>query len=395
MPSPPVGAPGQILPRHRHTPLEACVSVVWGQDPFAPELPELAHGSPRTAFEDVLREHLRRSPCLVSFSGGRDSSAVLALAVHVARRDGLPEPVPITNRFPGASLTAEDDWQDTVVRHLRVGDWIRLDWEDELDVLGPYGRRLLLRHGPLFPHNAHFLEPMLEAAAGGALLTGIGGDELLGPEMRPVATSLLHRRRLPSRRALRRLALELAPRRLRAMVGARRMPPDSFDWLRPDVRRLVADGLARADADAPLRWDRSLRWWWRGRFTQCARATITGLGAAHDVSVGAPFSDPAVVGAYARAKGAAGPGGRQDALVDLLGGLLPASILRRSTKASFDEAFWNRETRAFVASWDGGGLDDRLVDPERLRERWNSQAPPTNSYTLLQQAWLAKHHSVA
>jgi hypothetical protein len=38
---------------------------------------------------------LRRTPCLVSFSGGRDSSSVLGAATRAGRRQGLSLPVPI------------------------------------------------------------------------------------------------------------------------------------------------------------------------------------------------------------------------------------------------------------------------------------------------------------
>jgi hypothetical protein len=45
---------------------------------------------------------LRRPPCLVSFSGGHDSSLVLAAAVRAAQRERLPAPVPVTWRVRDA-----------------------------------------------------------------------------------------------------------------------------------------------------------------------------------------------------------------------------------------------------------------------------------------------------
>ncbi|HZC13844.1 MAG TPA: hypothetical protein VE270_07480, partial [Thermoleophilaceae bacterium] len=71
-------------------------------------------GSRRAAFEDVVRGALQRPLCVVSFSGGRDSSAVLALAMHVARCDGLPLPIPLTMRFPRYARTNEDEWRELV-----------------------------------------------------------------------------------------------------------------------------------------------------------------------------------------------------------------------------------------------------------------------------------------
>src|ERR1700749_707865 len=61
--------------------------------------------SAREALESVIRPALERSPCLVSFSGGRDSSAVLAAAAALARREGLPLPIPATIVFPAAAAT--------------------------------------------------------------------------------------------------------------------------------------------------------------------------------------------------------------------------------------------------------------------------------------------------
>ena len=133
---------------------------------------------PLAALERACLPALRRGRCCVSFSGGRDSSIVLAAATRVARREGLALPTPVTNRFPHAGPTDESEWQELVVRHLGLDDWLRIDHTDALDIVGPVARQVLERHGLLWPFNAHFHVPLLEAAEGGALLTGIGGDEL-------------------------------------------------------------------------------------------------------------------------------------------------------------------------------------------------------------------------
>ena len=51
---------------------------------------------------------LQRGPCLVSFSGGRDSSAVLAVATAVARREGLAAADPGHARGSRAQRTRRD-----------------------------------------------------------------------------------------------------------------------------------------------------------------------------------------------------------------------------------------------------------------------------------------------
>ena len=49
---------------------------------------------PRPTLERILLGALQRAPCVVAFSGGRDSSALLAEATRVARVHGLEDPVP-------------------------------------------------------------------------------------------------------------------------------------------------------------------------------------------------------------------------------------------------------------------------------------------------------------
>ena len=177
--------------------------------------------APAAGLEQAILPALQRSPCLVSFSGGRDSSAVLAAAAAIARREGLPAPVPATLRAPGAAESDEAAWQEKVIAHVGIEDWVRLEVHDELDVIGPHAARVLRAHGLLWPCNVHFHLPLFELARGGSLLTGIGGDELFSA----AAT--------PSRR---RRAFGWAPPPLRRAVLARREPVD-FEWLTPAARR--------------------------------------------------------------------------------------------------------------------------------------------------------------
>ena len=107
----------------------------------------------------------------MAFSGGRDSSVVLAIATHVARRDGLPEPVPITRTFPGIDEAEESVWQEHVVRHLGLGDWQRLVLHDEVDAVGPLRAARLREHGVLWPPNLAADVPMADVVRGGSCST--------------------------------------------------------------------------------------------------------------------------------------------------------------------------------------------------------------------------------
>ena len=83
------------------TSLEVASTYVLGDLPSQPCLPEVPRAlHPLQALEDAMLEPLQRGACFVTFSGGRDSSAVLAVAARTAERQDLPAPVPITLRFP-------------------------------------------------------------------------------------------------------------------------------------------------------------------------------------------------------------------------------------------------------------------------------------------------------
>ncbi len=366
-----------------------------GPDPHTRPLPEPEDPSgPRAVLEEAVLPALRRAPCLVSFSGGVDSSVVLAVATHVARRNGLPPPIPITNRFPMIEASDETDWQHRVVDHLELSDWVRLEWSDELDVVGPVATEVLRRHGILAPFNSHFHYPLLKRAAGGALLTGIGGDELFESVSRAAAARVLIQRRRPRVRDLRSVAFGLAPRPLRAYAKGRlrRQRFDRFAWIRPEKRKRLAYDHARWESHDPLCADRALRaWWWRSRLVQCNLAGKRALAADFDVLFSSPFLDPSLLSECALAGGPAGMGrgSRSRGFEQLVGDLLPEEVLTRTSKASFNGAFWNKHARALVEGWDGSGLDSGSIDANALRAEWLRPAPDAHSFVQLQRAWLA------
>jgi Asparagine synthase len=394
MPTSALLKPRVTVPDHlRLTPLEELWAIPMGTDRHTPPLATSEPPqSPRAALEAAVIPALRRPPCLVSFSGGVDSSSVLAIAAHVARREGLPAPVPITNRFPGLQEADEAQWQERVVSHLGLQDWLRPEWQDELDVVGPIATDVLRRHGLLFPFNSFFHHPMFERAAGGSLLIGIGGDELFTRLTRRLAARFLYERQLPRVRELRRFAFELSPRPVRAAVNAWRDEYfNQFHWIRApqrrELRRAWADWLNRG----PLRNDRSLHEWWRSRILQCGMASMRALAGDFDVLVAHPLADPDVLRALAHAGGALGVGGgaRSRGAKQLVGDLLPRETLERRDKTTFDGVFWHEHARAFVAQWDGSGVNTEHVDVDALRAEWSKQLPFPQSFILLQRAWLS------
>jgi asparagine synthase (glutamine-hydrolysing) len=373
---------------HPLTALEIASGIVVGADPHTPALPAYDGRSARQTLEDAILPALQRQPCVVSFSGGRDSSAMLALAAHVARREGLPAPIAVTLRYPDAPETREDDWQRAVVEHVGITDWECLDITDELDVIGPVAQRALRAHGVLFPFNAHCYLPMFPAADGGSVVTGLDGDGLLDAWMCESAVDVLARRRAPRPRDVLRLGLFAGPQRLRQLVLSGRLKRAS-SWLTPRAEAASRRADARELAEEPMRWDRRVHWWHARRHVSLATDALNTIAGAAGVHMSHPLLDPAFLAALAYAGGRYGLGGRTAVMRMLLFDLLPDRVLARDTKATFDSAFFNRHSREFARGWDGGSIDPELVDADRLRAAWLRPQFPLDSAMLLQATWLA------
>jgi asparagine synthetase B (glutamine-hydrolysing) len=381
----------EIPPRLRPRPLEIACGLALGGDDESPVLIVRDTPPPRLALEAAVLRALSQPPCLVSFSGGRDSSAVLATAAAVARRDGLPLPIPATYRFSAAPGSHEDEWQEQVVRHLGLPEWVRLGMGGELDAVGPVARAVLSRHGVLWPFNAHFHWPLLERAAGGSLLTGIGGDELFGRQLWSSARVLLGGGGVGiglRRVRLRSVGLAVAPTPVRRWAVARRSRL-RFPWLLPEVEEALRRQLAEWRARTPIGWASAVAWWWRSRHRTVLAASMATLAAAARTQLVHPFLEATVVGATARHFGAGGPPDRTSAMRVLFSDVLPDEVLARRTKAYFDEAFISDHSREFAAGWTGMGVDPSLVDPDRLAEEWRSDQPDARSLLLMQAAWLS------
>jgi asparagine synthase (glutamine-hydrolysing) len=317
----------------------------------------------------------------VSFSGGRDSSAVLAFATRVARRHGLPDPIPITNVVDGAEDADESEWQEAVVAHLALADWIRLRWDDELDAVGPVAQRVLERHGLLWPCNTHFHLPMLEAAAGGSFLTGVGGDELF------LATCAEIRRGHAARRAM-VAAFERAPAALRRPALERRRPLH-LPWLSAEGKRRATAAAAAHAAGEPSALSRRLAWARSQRYLGVATDALGRLAADADVALAHPLLEPRVWSAIGAKLGRRRFADRAEGMRALFGDLLPPRVLSRSDKAGFDSVFCGPQAQALAAAYDGAGAPAGLVDATALRTHWERGEPRPQSLLLLQAGWLA------
>ncbi|MFJ6197299.1 asparagine synthase-related protein [Micromonospora sp. NPDC092111] len=360
----------------RPTPFDIASGTVLGVGPPIHRSGPPAGPDPLAALDRAVLPALRRPPCVVSFSGGLDSSLVLAVAARVARREGLPDPVPVTWRFTGAPRADESAWQARVVAALHLGgSWQVLRADDDLDLIGPVARRFLRRYGVRHPVNLHLHLPVVELATGGSLLTGLGGDQILSGWRRPPPPTA--RARLARAHTL---AREL-PRRHR--------PGRLFPWLRADVARQVHRALRAEQRAEPRRLGPRTAWHARRRDLLMTRSAFTAVADDHAVELGHPLLDHGFLAALTALAGHRRRTSRDGLLAEIAGGALPAEVTAPRRKARFLEVFLRTPTREFVRSWDGTGADPDLIDVARLRDIWSRWPIPGGTAALVQQLWLA------
>jgi Asparagine synthase len=375
---------------YQMTDLEKSTGLVLGLD--RPKRNRRSHTilDPIEALEGAIMPALLRPPCLVSFSGGLDSSLILSVALNLARREGLPEPIPATYRVLGATSGDEAEWQDSVAQELGVADSIVLTFTNELDVVGPFAIDVLRRHGVVFPFNAHGHLPLIREARGGSILTGAGGDELFSLPSRARTVWVVRGRAPLGRRDPLRIAFAGLPASLRTPFIRRRFPV-SFRWLTERANDRFKREWAAAAARQPARWDTSRRWLLRRRYLRILQETLALIGGDEGTSIHNPYLHPAVVESVAGAGGPLGWRTRNEAIAALFDSLVPTSVSGRTSKASGNEMFFSDHSKAFVARWDGQGINPDLVDAARLRQEWASSNPDPHTLSLIQTTWLASH----
>jgi asparagine synthetase B (glutamine-hydrolysing) len=348
---------------------------------------------PRVALRDELGRALQRPPCLVAFSGGRDSSLLLAVAAHLAAEDGHAPPIAHTLLYPGDPFADESSWQQLMVAHLQrrglAVEWTHTDIGAELDLVGPLLGPVLRRHGgPVFPPALGSTLLLTGLAGGGSLVTGNGGDEVIGTHRSAVLRAALRRRgRGITASDLHTILLSAAPHPLRKLDAGRRCT--GHPWLRKPLREHVAALEAAAVANRPLSWSRSVRATQANRAARIGALTRQKVAADNDCELVDPLSSPAFVESWAIHGGRWNGLTRTAAIRFLADGLLPEDIITRRQKAYFNRSRFGPKTQRFASSWDGSGVDADHIDVPRLRNEWLSSFPNAASALLLQHVWLA------
>ena len=385
----------------RPDPLEVAAGFMVGKvpsrtEPFQQE-GQGHHLSARQTLEHLMLNAVLRPPCVVDFSGGRDSSVILAVAAHVARQHGLPLPVPFTRRYPLEPMAEESSWQEMVIKHLRLPDWERTELTNELDLVGQRAQQVLRRYGLLLPAPMYHWTLSFEMARGGSHLTGEGGDEFFGLyRARTALASLRHPRRLLHRRPVASFLSDIAPRPARTWWLRRSYlstsPLPSRPWMTPEAIRRLCDRYAAQEGAEPFSWKRALLWQLSHRYLAAIQQNGKVIAANYDVFHLDPFLDASFVSALGRSAGVFGFVDRAQAMTFVAGDLLPASLLRRTTKGGFNGAYFTDISRAYAGTWDGRGIDLQLVDPQALKCEWSKPVPSALSTALLQAAWMAQHN---
>jgi asparagine synthase (glutamine-hydrolysing) len=343
--------------------------------------------TPRDELERVVDAQFATGrQVFVCFSGGRDSSAVLALAVHVARRRGAPLPIPVTLRFTAHPESDESQWQELVVQHLGLTEWIVIERPDA-DLLDPAIAGLLATRGLFYPSQIGSYIPIVEAADGGVVLTGEGGDESFGGWQFRAAMHPVEWGPVTAAKAVAVAALTHGPVAAKHWFRQRRQ---SQTWLTEAGRIAVDAALDDAAEVEPIGWRSYLAWSFARRAWDQARHTLDLLGAASQCRVVHPLAEPALLSSLTAAWPRRGPADRTDVMQSVVGDLLPRMIVERDDKAVLASVFIGERSKAFIERWDGTGVDAEWIDTQALRGVWSRRYPYVGSFNLLHQAWLAK-----
>lgn len=378
-----------------YTDLDLSVNWLFGNVDRPPRAPIAPGSTPRTVYEEVLLEHLLRGPVGVTFSGGRETGMILATALHVARRHGLPDPIPLSLVFGTADTARDEEAQAAAVAQLGLADrWQRIDVEGQAELVGPLARAGLARHGLLYVPQCYWIRPMAErlsqmAGPGASLLVGHGLSELFGYWKFGKLVDFARRRVRPRRRDLRLLRETLTPFRIREAARRRAYAEAELPWLRAGVTARLA---MRTEPPPRLRWDRTVRFLMDRR---CEVETARGY-AVHCDEFGVRVAFPTLDDRHEMALmgiGRRGPGNLNDYLVDQWGDILPPASASRRDQATYSQVFFGKEVREFARGWSGQGLPEDLVDPAVLRQMWVSGSSDWRTAALLQAAWLHDHEA--
>jgi hypothetical protein len=343
------------------------------------------------ALVDGIISKLTDQPCYVELSGGCDSSLVLSAAVAACHRSNHAPPVSLTFRFPSFPEMDESEYQDAVLAFLGLRPGHTYAITNEFDLLGPSAQKGLKQFGPACPAPLFSHGDLLRTLEPGLLLSGEGGDEVLGRRriggLNRAASAL---RRGNLRGTAGNLLNTVGPMRFRRARYEKRHPPSDFEWIEPlEVTRFVADNF-QWDLEEPLRPKNYPDHYFLSHGAQFGFHQLTEVRRWSGHTFFAPLMDPNFVQAVADLTPLTKCVDRQMVLNHHFSDHLPNIVLNRTTKAVFQPVYFNDYSKEFARSW-SGQTSDPLVDGAKLK-RYLLQDDVHKIHNLvfllLQQAWL-------
>jgi asparagine synthase (glutamine-hydrolysing) len=287
----------------------------------------------------------------------------------------------------------ETAWQEMVVRHLGLRDWVRLTDLDAFDILGARAQAGLQQHGVLWPPMLHCHAALVDlAAGGGSLVTGQGGDEVLGLQRSAALAYMIKKRPRPTLPLVRHGLHAIAPVPVRRALQRRTADSGAASpWLAAE-QALTTDVIMADDAaETPLDYRRSVVRHRRRRNVIAGQVNYGRVLADAQVDLVQPFYDAGFAAGLASSGGRLGHLSRTSLMRMLFSDVLPDAVLSRDTKARFGAVAVGETARQFMAEWNGEGVDPRVVDVEIFRQACLQPTPNFSVQALLQTAWLACH----
>jgi asparagine synthetase B (glutamine-hydrolysing) len=348
-------------------------------------------GSLFDALVDLIIAKLTDQPCYVELSGGCDSSLILSAATTACRRANHEPPRSVTFRFPGLPEMDERHYQDAVLDFLglRAGHIFQIT--NEFDLLGPSAQKGLKIFGPVCPAPIFTHVDVLRTLEPGLLLSGEGGDEVLGARRigglnRAVGAA----KRGQFRSVAGNVLNTLGPAGLRAQRFAQRNQTQEIDWIDPaEVKRFLDENF-RWGIDEPLHPSKYPAHYVKSQTAKFAYHQLTEIRRWSNHQFYGPLMDPNFVQAVADLTPPWKVRHRTMVLNHHFSDNLPKLVLDRATKTVFQPAYFNTYAKEFARSW-SGQISVPLVDGLKLKRyllQEDVHQIHNPVFLLLQQAWL-------
>jgi asparagine synthase (glutamine-hydrolysing) len=170
-------------------------------------------------------------------------------------------------------------------------------------------------------------------------------------------------------------------------VMPRRSRDDLFPWLRHEESHELTRRYLAERRREPRRLGHRIAWHISRRDLVTTRASLALIAADHDVTMVNPFLDNRFLAALTARAGRRLCPTRNELLSEIVGGCAPAVVTAPRPKARFLEVFLRSPTMRFVHGWNGGGVDQDLVDCTALRDLWSRWPIPPGTAPLVQYLW--------